>query len=475
MNPFYQALESGYDPEEIIGYISKAMPKVAPMISKARKSGYGIQQILGFLSKTINPNERKGMSQSERIAANRRSDSEMTKYGLKIAASAAVAPLAARAAGSALQRALPSSVTQLLPGMIQEGNISSQSQVAGQGTPSLGQMPQTSQAQNILTQPSQSPLNPAQLQSGPTIPQSAQTLQPINAERDIKKSVDIIKNTGQEPTIKNLIEGGLSPSEIKDTLGVIMGKKKLKELEKATGGIEQALEDYASSITQEKAPIAEKVIESTNALPEVAESLEATKEAEIKPIQKKETVATPKGIGQVKELRNGNALVEVNGKLHKISEEELVQSPLAEKDLADLYNDVIQGIEKETGQAVSRNVDWAGYDPETNELAYRPHGSEKLYVYGDISSDDIDALTNFLTQRKSTGRNFIGAWTAGSTSPIGAAMYQLIKKLQSERGGKGNEYKNRYETIYEALEPAKSAAKRKYEEEKRKAKKPRTS
>ncbi len=104
-------------------------------------------------------------------------------------------------------------------------------------------------------------------------------------------------------------------------------------------------------------------------------------------------------------------------------------------------------------------------------------------MYDDISPEDIEALTNLLTQRKSTGDNFIGRWEAGTESPIGAAMYQLIKKLQSERGGKGNEYKNRFETIYDALEPAKEALKKRYEEQKRrereanpkKAKKPRAS
>lgn len=53
-------------------------------------------------------------------------------------------------------------------------------------------------------------------------------------------------------------------------------------------------------------------------------------------------------------------------------------------------------------------------------------------------------------------------------------MYQLIKKLQSERGGKGNEYKNKFMTIYDALEPAKKALKERYAERKKKAKKPRT-
>lgn len=193
-----------------------------------------------------------------------------------------------------------------------------------------------------------------------------------------------------------------------------------------------------------------------------------------KPIAKNETVASPLGIGEVKEIRNGKAIVDIDGKKHQVSEDELIQSPIPERELADLYDDIISGIEKHTGQQVSRNVEWAGYDPKTNELAYKPHGSDKLYAYSDISPEDIEILTNMLTQRKSTGENYIGAWVAGTTSPIGAAMYQLIQKLQKERGGKGNEYKNRYETIYDALEPAKLAKKKKYAEAKRKAKKPRS-
>jgi len=118
-------------------------------------------------------------------------------------------------------------------------------------------------------------------------------------------------------------------------------------------------------------------------------------------------------------------------------------------------------------------VEWAGYDPNTNELAYKPHGSDKMWSYDDIPPEDVEVLTSLLTQRKSTGENFIGAWQAGTESPIGAAMYQLIKKLQAARGGKGNEYKNKYETIYDALEPAKKAAKERHAERKKKAKKPR--
>ena len=206
-----------------------------------------------------------------------------------------------------------------------------------------------------------------------------------------------------------------------------------------------------------------------------AANLVAKRDSENEPkIEKHSTVATPNGVGEVLEIRNGQAIVEVDGKKHKVTEDELISSPIPEKDLADLYDDLISGIEKTTGQEVSKNVNWAGYDPKVNELAYMPHGSNKLYVYEDISPEDAEILTNLLTKRKTTGENFVGPWVEGTTSPIGAAMHKLIMKLQAERGGKGNEYKNRFESIYDALEPAVLAKKRKHAERKKKAKKPRT-
>ena len=153
-------------------------------------------------------------------------------------------------------------------------------------------------------------------------------------------------------------------------------------------------------------------------------------------------------------------------KLHKVKAEDLAQSPLLEKDLAELHNDLISGIEKETGEETSRNVHWAAYDPETNSLLYVPYlGSG--YLYDEIPEEDVKLLTNFLSTRKTTGKNFIGAWGAGTKSPIGAAMSALIKRLQSERGGKGKEYSRKFQTVYNAYEPAQKAAK-KDEEKKRK-------
>ena len=124
-------------------------------------------------------------------------------------------------------------------------------------------------------------------------------------------------------------------------------------------------------------------------------------------------------------------------------------------------------MEKETGEDVSRMVQWAGYNPETNTLQFLPH-SGKLYKYGDISPEDAALLTDILSTRKTTGANFIGAWKAGSKSPIGAALSKLIRKLQSERGGKGKEYEETHEPIYSAYEPAIEAKKEKARKKKKK-------
>ena len=105
-------------------------------------------------------------------------------------------------------------------------------------------------------------------------------------------------------------------------------------------------------------------------------------------------------------------------------------------------------------------VQWAGYNPETNTLQFLPH-TGKLYKYANISPEDAALLTDILSVRKTSGANFIGAWKKDSKSPIGAALSKLIRKLQSERGGKGNEYEETHEPIYSAYEPAIQAKKNK--------------
>jgi hypothetical protein len=482
MNPFFQALESGYNAEEILGYLSKALPSFVKPISKAKSLGYPAKQILGFLSKNFETENRRGMSESERHAVNRRADAERTKFGLKIGIAAAASPIAARVIGSAMSRALPTGLIQNNVPQANENNISGEIQHQQQQSlqPQIGTSPTVQQSQNISSQP---PVNQ------PNIPQPTELEQPKEIPTTLQSREDVLwdalqrgKTKGPDDATSGMLKlakqmmttGQINKKEDFDRFSQIFTEKmsQTKSLPKA---LRETGNEYSKpkKMSQLEAPI--EALE-TQEMPIEEPSIEPKEIIKPEPIkiEPNSIVATPEGIGEVKAIRNGKAIVEVDGKKHQVNEDELITSPLPEKDLADLYDEVISGIEKVTGQQVSRNVEWAGYDPKTGELAYKPHGGDRLYVYDDISPEDAEQLISLLTQRKTTGENFIGAWEKGTTSPIGAAMHKLIMKLQSERGGKGNEYKNRYETLYDALEPAKRASKRKYAEFKKKTKKPKS-
>lgn len=550
MSHFFQALDQGYSPEDILGYLSKAIPKISPMIRKAQRAGYPTKQILGFLSKSFETENRTGLSESERHAVNKRADSERAKYGLKLAGSAIATPLALQAAQGALARALPQSLTQGA-GLLNIGNDNSAQPLRQQQPlqPQTTEMqPTTQQLQNTSSQPPISPNIPQQTISAQPQIKPINFSELLNKHQGFESKINDLMKSGNTPEaialyfkkfnpsqtakvekesgkkIDELITEYVSQNRIEqkeamsreEALGAFRDKKMIRQaqeeenanvkpldiqpgekdigfkaafktLEGGTAtnklyeGIFDSLQKGKDTFAGIRDPLIAKakpyfdkgLIKSPDDIKRLVNNPEEFEKKETPKIEKGSTVAAPQGIGEIKEIRNGKAIVEVDGKKHQVNEDELIQSPIREKDLADLYDDLINGIEKTTGKQVSRNVDWAGYDPNTNELAYKPHGSDKLYAYEDIDPEDVEILTNLLTQRKSTGENFIGAWQAGTESPIGAAMYQLIKKLQASRGGKGSEYKNKFETIYDALEPAKKAAKERHAERKKKAKKPR--
>jgi hypothetical protein len=233
------------------------------------------------------------------------------------------------------------------------------------------------------------------------------------------------------------------------------------------GPLEQMIKEFKEE--KKKSPLMKGIMEQ-------AAQMEQSKQI---PLENKEEIAelslkskpenlpfiSPEGhIGEIKSERNGKVLLEDNGKLHQAKKDELIQSPLQEKDLADLHDELVKATEKHTGTEVSRNVNWAGYDPETNELFYLPHLGDG-YVYEKIPSEEVAKLTNVMNKRKTSGQNFIGAWEEGSKSPIGAAISELIMRLQGERG-RGKEYRQKFKTIYDALEPAKRASKQKLKRQK---------
>jgi hypothetical protein len=422
VNSFLHALEQGYSEDEVIKYISKAVPKLVPKINKAMSNGYGIQQILGFLSKS-SPQDTRGMSESQIHRRNRDLDSELSKKGLVAAGTAIAAPIAANAARSALSRAIPSELKNIGQGV---GNI------LGVDNDQKPQISQTNQIPTIQQQPlgnqqttSQPPVNT------PSVAQPAIAPQP----EGISNPKEYLEKRGVLKQVDEHLKRGTPPEGVMAVLTSEGGKTRGK----TDPELLKNIEEYSKEVKPEK------------------EELIPPHERKIEPSS---IVSTPNGVGEVKALRNGKAIVEIDGKKHQVNEDELETSPLPEKDLGDLYDELIEGIEGNTGEDVSRMVQWAGYNPENNTLQFLPH-TGKLYKYKDISPEDAALLRDILSVRKTSGENFIGAWKKDSKSPIGAALSKLIRKLQAERGGKGNEYEETHEPIYSAYEPAIQAKKKK--------------
>ncbi len=451
------ALSKGFTTKQIIDLIIKKFPAQKDKIKSALSAGYTADQILKYLSggkkelaksEIDNEDPNTQYQKTRNTDIKRREENNQSVYNAAgtaaaLAATAAAAPMAQ----AALSRALPKSLAPIAP-TIQQTATSALSNPTGTSQP---QMP----TNLVSPQSSQPPISSNVQQNQPTIPQPAQTVQPevksINAK-------ELLTNLGSNSKIDDLLASGNDPKTVSGYFQKFHPKI-VESIEKESGQpFEKVIEQYIAELPgKENLP--------------TEEIMQPVEETKPEPIAKGQTVATPNGVGDVKSIRNGKALVEVNGKTEQVNEEDLHQSPLPEKDLAELHDDLIKGIEKHTGNQVSRNVDYAGYDENANELLYKPHGSDKSYVYDNISPEDKELLTSHLTKRKSTGENFIGAWEAGTESPIGAAMYQLIMRLQKERGGKGNEYSKKYLTIYDAYEPAKEASKKNKAEERKKKKK----
>jgi hypothetical protein len=445
MTPIMRALALGYAAPQILEYVQRAIPSLGSKITRAKKSGYSVEEILNILHQGFSSSGYEGMTESQIHKSRSERQNQLGKDLLKLGIGSI--------GGIALSRGLPAFM-ESLKGSLGKGSSAGSGAVAE----ALQSGTQTNQPEILQQQQSLEPikkidqLSQTSVEPKSEIAQMAPEAVPTTSQQPPElDSPSILAELGVDQKINNLLAQGKSPQQVsREIVGEFNPKQKKLFSQKVQKGaipptFEALVQDYAS-----KTPKQDKSI--------------------TKPV-KGDLVALPNGeIGELEHIKEKQALVKSEGRLHKVNASEIISSPIPAQDLASLHDELISGIEKETGEEVSRNVNWAGYDPATNRLAYLPHLGA-LYFYDDISPDERTQLTSLLNQRKTSGENFIGAWKEGSKSPIGAAMAALIKKLQAERGGKGQEYSGKFETIYDALEPAKKASKKKHLEMKKKRKK----
>lgn len=432
MSSILDALDQGYSAEEILAYLSKAIPKIVPTIRKATSQGYTLQQVLGYISSAIEPKMRndKFRSQAEIEEENRKEAGSRIKKGLVMGAGLLAAPAASAGLSSALSRALPNSLknaTTPISSMIGLGAPSPQQQnVAAQSSnglnvshPSPGNVPasapmqQTGQSQNQLLNPLSTQLPPVQ---GDNIPQIEQKPQ-IELFGNAKK---YLESLGILDTVKERLSRGNTPEAVAASLNI----KRSGEA-KVDPELLKNIEAYAKNAQNE--PQGRKELESTS-----KELVQMQPEAERPKIEKSQTVSTPQGIGEVKEIRNGKALVEIDGKTHKIDEEDLEQEPEAIKNL-DLDSAVEDYLSRIPESHKSSVIDVSLYDPENQELQVRfPSGEQ--WIYGPIPEEVFEKINSMTGIPVSSGEsNLRGTiWEKGVEGSAGADFYKLIKKLVKE-------------------------------------------
>jgi hypothetical protein len=374
------AFSQGFTSEQVIQYLVRHSPKYAKKIAKASGVGYTPSQILRYITKD-NPRERAATTEYEETRnkdQKNRTNANKAVIGGSIAAVAA--PLAASAGTTALSRALPQTLQHLAP-QIQSAMGNDASNPNMSSAPTAPITPQTSSNQSVSQQPP-SNLGNANIQQETNIAQpeiKSNIVETLwnNLEKGVGKSFGFesdaflkiakrMKSTGsirskedfqrffnifdqKKNEGKNLPEALREASAEYDTqrLAADVMDPSVNELRATPEQLKEiysknekkALDGESAFDVHKRLKIgyadAAKLIEERDKVNDEVKSQDKLKDTKLvdepsqEPIkiEKNSVVSSPNGIGEVKEVRNGQALVEVDGKLHKVKEEDLEGEP----------------------------------------------------------------------------------------------------------------------------------------------------
>lgn len=433
-----QALATGFTVDQVLDLLNAKYPHLSGKLKSAQKAGYDVQKFMrslqGATKKDLFSMEQKAKnSPNPLISAQATARENSAQTFLKDKALPALGAVAAAGLGAYGTSKLAPRAAQAI------GGLFGGSQQPPPSTPPSGPGPTPSPGigpapmGNAPVQPS--PIPPAGQANvaaaagaiqPPASPQP-QPQQPLSPQK--QRATQFLQNLGVEDRVKELAAKGRTPEQIASDIQMEMHPQTRKAYNaKRTRG--------------EEIPIAHHVKEYLTD----AEGL--LDHGLITPQRK--LVATPDGvIGTIKSEKEKQALVESDGKLHKANREDLIESPLPEKDTIALFDELNAQIEKESGEEISKSTRMVYYDPEKKSLLYIPWGGVP-YDYDDLDDEEIKWLDNHTQERRTSGESPIGPWIAGTKSVFGSKMFDFIKGLQAKRGGKGNEYATKFrELLYD--------------------------
>ena len=294
---------------------------------------------------------------------------------------------------------------------------------------------------------------PSQPPVAPNLTQQAAPIQPEIKPIDLKEVLN--KYPGFESKVNELLKTKNPPESIAAYFKKFNPGQTAK-LEKESGKpIEQIIAEYASSIPEEESKRLLSKEEALGAFRNkqmIKHAMEEAEKANVKPldnekeemqaqehpsleseskeldvsketpkIEKGSTVASPEGIGEVKEIRNGQAIVEVNGKLHKVNEDELEPPDFSEDEIADAYDDLMAKIPEAHRSGF---ISWAGYDEDRNVLGFIPRGGKYEELH-DITPEEAQIIKEGKGIARTSGQTREGVWVIGEDTR-GGLISQII-------------------------------------------------
>ncbi len=441
------ALTQGFTSKQVLDFLIKHFPAHSKQIQKAISSGFTAEQVLKFISggRKELASEEMGTEHARVRGKDIQKRENVTSGALKgagLAGLGVAGAIASPMAAKALQRAAP----QLLgPGAVTQGSGSAQIQ--------LPPNQQQSQGLGNAQQSQQPPINP---NVQPNIPQPQAPIQPEVKSIDIKQVFS--KYPGFESKINDLIESG-NDIEAISTYFKKFNPSQTSKLEKEAGRpIEEVISEYMKVQPSNQPDV--KQLDNANPMIETAtqemepkdnvnpldmapipeempvEKIEE-KPIEVPKIEKGSTVASPQGIGEIKEIRNGKAIIEVDGKKIQVDESELENPKYTEEEIADAYDKMFEMIPEEHRSGF---IQWAGYNEDENSLGYIPRGGKYEKIY-DITPEEAQMIKEGKGKARTSGEEREGIWVIGEDTRGGVISqivhdrrrkHEAVKKQQLE-------------------------------------------
>lgn len=459
-NPFLQMIAENVEPQAILAMLKKGSPKLSKKIGQLMIGGYSTSEILKFLKddgslakakKPKNPITPYEIAQFD-IFNNKmevpKSADEEAKEQIKKSL-----PYVATGFSMALPFAAPelagiaNIAEQITPKTPREELIEPLGQLQGKQTELISSgFPKPDNLMDYIFQN----INIDQL--------------PI----DKREKLRFLKAAATKLQKEGKTFDSPEAQALKERIQKVMGKK--------GGVIEEETERFKGAypdteITQEEATqmleqpteseSKQEQIQEQQTLEEQIEQPEETKEEKPKSLGKGSKVITKDGdIAEIEDLPGKTAKINVDGKKKIVNSNDIIDLPISEKRLAQLYDEMNDEIKQQTGQEVSRHVNIVGYDASRNALSYKPHNGP-TYIWDALPTYAQKLLFGSKGLRKTTGKNFIGLWVEGTDSPIGAMMSKLLQELK--KNDVIHDFK--FEDIYDSMSPVYADKKLKEKEE----------